>query len=79
MLGNLIYTLVIVGQTGQDTLVAHFPNREICMAEAQRVIEQGPSAYCFPTNQMTQADIQQQFDQMRVLMRRFRESTKEVE
>ena len=79
MLGNLIYALVIVGQTGQDTLVAHFPNREICMAEAQRVIEQGPSAYCFPTNQMTQADIQQQFDQMMVLMRRFRESTKEVE
>jgi hypothetical protein len=79
MLGNLIYALVIVGQTGQDTLVAHFPNREICMAEAQRVIEQGPSAYCFPTNQMTQADIQRQFDQMMVLMRRFRESTKEVE
>ena len=74
MLGNLIYTLVIVGQTGQDTLVAHFPNREICMAEAQRVIEQGPSAYCFPTNQMTQADIQQQFDQMMVLMRRFRDN-----
>ena len=74
MLGNLIYALVIVGQTGQDTLVAHFPNREICMAEAQRVIEQGPSAYCFPTNQMTQADIQHQFDQMMVLMRRFRDN-----
>ena len=74
MLGNLIYALVIVGQTGQDTLVAHFPNREICMAEAQRVIEQGPSAYCFPTNQMTQEDIQQQFDQMMVLMRRFRDN-----
>jgi hypothetical protein len=74
MLGNLIYALVIVGQTGQDTLVAHFPNREICMAEAQRVIEQGPSAYCFPTNQMTQADIQRQFDQMMVLMRRFRDN-----
>jgi hypothetical protein len=74
MLGNLIYALVIVGQTGQDTLVAHFPNREICMAEAQRVIEQGPSAYCFPTNQMTQADIQRQFDSMMVLMRRFRDN-----
>ena len=74
MLGNLIYALVIVGQTGQDTLVAHFPNREICMAEAQRVIEQGPSAYCFPTNQMTQEDIQRQFDQMMVLLRRFRDN-----
>ena len=79
MLGNLIYALVIVGSGGQETLAANFPNRELCMAEAQRVIEQGPSAYCFPTNQMTQADIQRQFDQMMVLMRRFRESTKEVE
>ena len=74
MVSNLIYALVIVGQTGQDTLIAHFPNREICMAEAQRVIEQGPSAYCFPTNQITQADIQRQFDSMMVLMRRFRDS-----
>ena len=74
MVSNLIYALVIVGQTGQDTLIAHFPNREICMAEAQRVIEQGPSAYCFPTNQITQADIQRQFDSMMVLMRRFRGS-----
>jgi hypothetical protein len=74
VVSNLIYALVIVGQTGQDTLIAHFPNREICMAEAQRVIEQGPSAYCFPTNQITQADIQRQFDSMMVLMRRFRDS-----
>ena len=74
MVSNLIYALVIVGQTGQDTLIAHFPNREICMAEAQRVIEQGPSAYCFPTNQITQADIQRQFDSMMVLMRRFRDN-----
>ena len=74
MVSNLIYALVIVGQTGQDTLIAHFPNRQICMAEAQRVIEQGPSAYCFPTNQITQADIQRQFDSMMVLMRRFRDS-----
>jgi hypothetical protein len=79
VVSSLIYALVIVGQGGQETLAAHFPNREICMAEAQRVIEQGPFAYCFPTNQLTQADIQHQFDQMMVLMRRFRESTKEVE
>ena len=74
MLGNLIYALVIVGSSGQETLAANFPNRQICMAEAQRVIEQGPSAYCFPTNQMTQADIQRQFDSMMVLMRRFRDN-----
>ena len=74
MFNSLIYALVIVGQNGQETLAAHFPNREICYAEAQRVIEQGPSAYCFPTNQATQDDIQRQFDQMMVLMRRYRDN-----
>jgi len=72
MLGNLIYALVIVTSNGQDRIVAHLPNREICYAEAQRVIEQGPLAYCFPTNQITQADIQQQFDHMMVLLKQFR-------
>ena len=74
MVSNLIYALVIVGSGGQETLAANFPNRQICMAEAQRVIEQGPSAYCFPTNQITQADIQRQFDEMMVLIKRFRGS-----
>jgi ubiquinone/menaquinone biosynthesis C-methylase UbiE len=64
--------LVIVGQGGDETIAAHFPNREICIAEAQRVIEQGPAAYCFPTNQQTKEDIQKQFDQMMVLLKRFR-------
>jgi hypothetical protein len=31
-------------------------------------------AYCFPTNQMTQADMQRQFDQMLILMNQFRRS-----
>ena len=72
MVSNLIYTLVIVGSGGQETLAANFPNRQLCMAEAQRVIEQGPSAYCFPTNQQTQADIQRHFDEMMTLLRQFR-------
>ena len=72
MLESLIYALVIVSSPGQETLAAHFPNREICMAEAQQVIEQGPFAYCFPTNQVTEADIQNQFNQMMVLMKQFR-------
>jgi len=79
MLSHIIYALVGVGQGGQEAGVANFPTRDWCMAEARRVIEQGPSAYCFPTNQQTQEDIQRQFDSMMVLMRRFRESTKEVE
>lgn len=74
MVEGLIYALVIVGSGGQETLAAHFPNRELCLAEARKVIEQGPSAYCFPTNRTTQADIQRQFDDMMVLMKRFRSS-----
>jgi hypothetical protein len=69
---SLIYALVIVGSSGQETIAAHFPNREICIVEAKRVIEQGPSAYCFPTNQATKEDIQNQFDQMMLLMKQFR-------
>ena len=72
MFSSLIYALVIVGQSGNETIVAHFPNREICLAEAQRVIEQGPAAYCFPSNQLTQEDVQRQFDHMMVLLKRFR-------
>ena len=79
MLSHIVYALVIVGSNGSEQVYAHFPTREWCAAEAQRVIEQGPSAYCFPTNQQTQEDIQKQFDNMMVLMRRFRESTKEVQ
>lgn len=74
MVTNLIYALVIVGQSGEKTLAANFPNREICMAEAQRVIDQGPTAYCFPTNQTTQADIQRQLNEMIILMKQFRRS-----
>jgi hypothetical protein len=73
MLSYIIYALVIVGQGGQETVVANFPTRDWCVAEAQRVREQGPAAYCFPTNQATQEDIQRQFDNMLVLMRQFRE------
>lgn len=79
MLSHIVYALVIVGSNGDERVYAHFPTREWCTAEAQRVIEQGPSAYCFPTNQTTQEDIQKQFDSMMVLMKRFRESTKEVQ
>lgn len=73
MLSHIIYALVIVGQGGQETVVANFPTREWCLAEATKVIEQGPSAYCFPTNQVTQEDMQRQFDSMLVLMRQFKE------
>jgi len=73
MLSHIIYALVIVGQGGQETVVANFPTRDWCVAEAKRVIEQGPSAYCFPTNQITHEDIQKQFNNMLILMSQLRE------
>ena len=73
MLSHIVYALVIVGSNGDERVYAQFPTREWCVAEAQRVIEQGPKAYCFPTNQVTQEDMQRQFDSMLVLMRQFRE------
>lgn len=72
MLGHVIYALVIVTNSGQDRIAAYFPTRDHCLAEAQHVEQQGPTAYCFPTNQMTQADIQDQFDSMMTLLRQFR-------
>jgi len=40
--------------------------------EANLVIKQGPSAYCFPTNQVTQADMQRQLNAMLEIMQQFR-------
>jgi len=74
MLSHIVYALVIVGSNGDERVYAQFPTRDWCVAEAKRVIEQGPSAYCFPTNQLTQEGIQQQFDHMMVLMRRYRDN-----
>lgn len=72
MLGNIVYALVIVGQTGTETTVAQFQTREQCVHEARLVTKQGPSAYCFPTNQVTQADMQNQLNAMLEVMRQFR-------
>ena len=76
MLSHIIYALVVVGHGGDERVVAHFPTRDWCHAEAKLIIEQGPSAYCFPTNQETPEEIQKQFDSMLVLMKQFREKMK---
>lgn len=72
MISNIVYALVIVGQTGMETTVAQFQTREQCTHEARLVIKQGPSAYCFPTNQVTQADMQRQLNSMLEIMQQFR-------
>ena len=74
MLGQIFYALVIITANGDERVAASFQTREPCIVESQRIRDQGLTAYCFPTNQMTQADIQQQFDQMLIIMNQFRRS-----
>lgn len=72
MLGHIVYALVIIGSNGTETTVAQFQTRAQCIHEANMVIKQGPSAYCFPTNQVTQADMQRQLNAMLEIMQQFR-------
>ena len=74
MLGENFYALVIITANGDERVAASFQTREPCVVESQKIRDQGLKAYCFPTNQMTQADIQRQFDQMLILMNQFRRS-----
>jgi hypothetical protein len=74
VLGEIFYALVIITANGDERVAASFQTREPCIVESQRIRDQGLKAYCFPTNQMTQADIQRQFDQMLILMNQFRRS-----
>jgi hypothetical protein len=74
MLGEIFYALVIITANGDERVAASFQTREPCVIESQKIREQGLKAYCFPTNQMTQADIQRQFDSMLILMNQFRRS-----
>jgi len=74
VLGEIFYALVIITANGDERVAASFQTREPCIVESQRIRDQGLKAYCFPTNQMTQADIQQQFDQMLIIMNQFRRS-----
>ena len=74
MLGEIFYALVIITANGDERVAASFQTREPCIVESQKIRDQGLNAYCFPTNQMTQADIQRQFDQMLILMNQFRRS-----
>jgi hypothetical protein len=74
VLGEIFYALVIITANGDERVAASFQTREPCIVESQKIRDQGLKAYCFPTNQMTQADMQRQFDSMLILMNQFRRS-----
>jgi len=52
-MNELLFALVIVAQMPamSDQQVAVFTSDAQCMAEAQNIIQQGPSAYCVPIAQ----------------------------
>ena len=52
-MNELLFALVIMAQvpTMSDQQVAVFTSQEQCLAEAQSIIQQGPSAYCVPIAQ----------------------------
>jgi hypothetical protein len=50
---EILFALMIVSKIPNvpDQQAAVFASRAQCMAEAQNIIQQGPSAYCVPLNQ----------------------------
>ena len=52
-MNELLFVLVIVAQMPAmpDQEVAVFTSKAQCIAEAQNIIQQGPSAYCVPIAQ----------------------------
>jgi hypothetical protein len=52
-MNEILFALMMVSKAPAmpDQQVAVFTSRAQCMAEAQNIIQQGPSAYCVPVNQ----------------------------
>ena len=62
-MNELIFALLIVSKVPgvPDQEVAVFNNRSQCMQEARNIIQQGPSAYCVPKQNV---DIEKQMSVM---------------
>ena len=58
----ILYALVIVSKVPDNTdqTIAVYQTREQCTYEAQRIIMQGPSAYCVPIKQLSEKDPSEQ-------------------
>ena len=75
---NLIYALALVTQTGLTDL-AQFKDRDVCMAEAQKLKEQKVEAVCVPKTQASQKDVQAEIDRAMGLMRHMMAQMKGME
>ena len=72
-MNELLFALMMITKAPNmpDQQLAVFTSREQCMAEAQRVIQQGPSAYCVPLNQQPSPEeaIRKMSAMMRMMMK----------
>lgn len=61
-IGLIVYALVIVSKVPDtaDQTIAVYQTREQCVYETQRILMQGPSAYCVPVNQLSEKDANEQ-------------------
>lgn len=52
-MNEILFALMMVSKSPNvpDQQLAVFSSRSQCIAEAQNIIQQGPSAYCVPVNQ----------------------------
>ena len=72
-MNEILFALMMIAKAPNmpDQQVAVFTSREQCMVEAQRVIQQGPSAYCVPLNQQPSPEeaIRKMSAMMRMMMK----------
>lgn len=72
-MNEILFALMMIAKAPNmpDQQLAVFTSREQCMAEAKRIIQQGPSAYCVPLNQQPSPEeaIRKMSAMMRMMMK----------
>lgn len=69
---NIVFALMIA-VNGVTSTTAVFETRDQCLQEARAIIQQGPSAYCVPINQLnieqTQTQVKKMMDMLNLMMK----------
>ena len=72
-MNEILFALMMIAKAPNmpDQQLAVFTSREQCMAEAKRIIQQGPGAYCVPLNQQPSPEeaIRKMSAMMRMMMK----------
>lgn len=70
MIEYILWALVITSKIEtEDQVVGIYRTQEWCKAEAARIIETGPSAYCVPVNQESVVEADKQIKSLIVLLK----------